>query len=245
MNDWPVNINIVMKSLADKHILKQIQFHDTLNPLLWTGDKLRPEVRLKLFQAAVAFYRFLDLPRLIVKDIIITGSNAAYNYTELSDIDVHLLVDFTHSSCPQMASNFFTTKKALWSKTYDVTVRTHAIELYVEDIDVPVVANGIYSILHAKWLRTPSREPPKADDEALTQKVKAFAAEMDALLSGQPTIRDIDEMLNLIYELRQNGLMNGGEFSVENSAFKALRSLGYLDKLHDKRIKIKDAALSL
>jgi hypothetical protein len=233
------------ETLTNRTILKQIRFHGSLNPRLWRNDTLRPEVRLKLLEAALAFYHFLDVDSLIVKDIIFTGSNAAYNYTVMSDIDIHLLVDFTNSACPDLATNFFTTKKALWSKTYDATVRSHAIELYVEDVADPVTANGVYSILRGHWLKIPSRDAPKPDDGAVVHKAQALADEIDGLLDGVPGVADINDMLSRLYVLRQNGLMNGGEFSVENLSFKALRSLGYIDKLHDKRVEIRDEELSL
>jgi hypothetical protein len=226
-------------------ILSPIQFHDALNSRLWRGDKLRPEVRLKLFQAAVAFYRFLDIPKLVVTDIIITGSNAAFNYTRLSDIDIHLLVDFANTACPALASNFFTTKKALWAKTYDVTVHGHPLELYVEDTDEPVKANGVYSVLHGEWIKVPTQSKPTLDDSAIKHKVRSFAAEIEAMLEGEPTNKDIGTMLRKLYVLRQNGLLKCGEFSTENLAFKSLRAMGYIDLLHDKRTAIRDAELSL
>jgi hypothetical protein len=221
-----------------------LTFHGHLNPRLWRNETLRPEARLKLFQAAVAFYRFLDVPHLVVRDIILTGSNAAYNYTRLSDVDVHLLVSFSHTTCPALASNFFNTKKSLWSKTYDVTMRGHTIELYVEDTAEPVKANGVYSILHALWLKSPSKVKPTFDDTAVEAKVSSLADEIDSLLNGEPAVIDIDQMLRKLYTLRSNGLLNGGEFSTENLAFKTLRNLGHIDKLHAKRIELRDKKLS-
>lgn len=228
-----------------KEIRNQVQFRDILNPRLWTGNRLRPEVRLKLFQSAMAFYRFLAIPSLIVKDIVLTGSNAAYNYTVHSDIDVHLLVNISGSDCPDLASNFFNTKKALWSRTFDVNIRHHPLEFYVEDTATPVIANGVFSILHNKWLKVPDRTPPHTDDFALEHKVDALITDINTLLDSEPSIVDLDKMLQKLYDLRQNGLMHGGEFSIENLAFKVLRSLNYIQKLYDKRTDIRDKELSL
>ena len=222
-----------------------IRFHARLNPRLWRHEKLRVEVRVKLMQSAVAFYRFLDLPALRINDIILTGSNAAYNYTRVSDIDVHLIVDFSKTSCPTLVDNFFNTKRNLWAQTYDVAVRGHTVELYVEDVDDPVNANGIYSLLHGDWLKLPKPQPPSPDDTAIEQKSSAYADEIDSLLDADPTIDDINQMLGRLYTLRQNGLMAGGEFSTENLSFKVLRNAGYIERLHDARIGIRDRALSM
>lgn len=231
--------------VAPLPISRIIRFHSRLNPRLWYRHELRIEVRLKLLQAAIAFYRFLDLPALRIKDIIITGSNAAYNYTALSDIDVHLVVDYKRTTCPTLASNFFFTKKALWGKTYDIVVREHPVELYVEDTAEPVKANGVYSVLHNHWIKTPTDTPPTRDDSAVEQKAQAYVDEIDNLLNGEPNIAAIDQLLGRLYTLRQNGLLAGGEFSVENLAYKSLRTLGYIEKLHDARVKRRDHELSM
>jgi hypothetical protein len=225
---------------------KIIRFHKRLNPRLWQPQhRLRTEVRLKILENSIAFYRFLDVKGLIVSDIILTGSNAAYNYTLQSDLDVHLLVDFSRTPCPDMASNMFITKKTLWNQSYNITINDHPLELYVENTADPVNAKGVFSVLHNRWLKIPSRTPPSYDDVAILTKAEVYAAEIDALLAGESTIAMIDEMLHRLYHLRQNGLMSGGEFSAENLTYKTLRAIGYLQKLYDERTKLHDQRLSV
>jgi len=220
-------------------------YHRRLNPRLWRSHRLRIGVRLKLMQTAIAFYRFLDIPQLPVRDIVLTGSNAAFNYTSLSDIDLHLLVRYDETSCPALAGNFFTTKKSLWNQTYNIVIHHHPVELYVEDIADPVRANGIYSILHNIWLQTPTSTPPKRNDTAVLAKVGGYADEIETLLVGEPSPREVTDLLDRLQALRRNGLLRGGEHSVENVAYKTLRSLGFLQRLYDKRIELRDKSLSL
>ena len=230
---------------SSSSIKATIKFHRKLNPAFWRGDQLRTEVRLKLFQSALAFYRFLDIPGLVVKDIILTGSNAAFNYTALSDLDVHLVVNFSHTACPELADNFFTTKKSLWSQIHDVAIYGHPVELYVEDTAKPATANGVYSLLHSRWLKPPTQEPPRADDSAVAAKVKAYADEIDRLLESTPEADEIRAFLNRLRTLRQAGLLHGGEFSVENLTFKSLRALGYIPRLVIAQNSAADRSLSL
>jgi predicted nucleotidyltransferase len=220
-------------------------FQHRLNPKLWDNDRLKPIVRLKLFQAALAFYKFLDIPRLVVNDIILTGSNAAFNYTFLSDVDVHLIVDFAQTTCPALAENVFTTKKALWGRTYSINVFGCPVELYVEDANREVIANGIFSILHDRWIAKPSAERPEADDRAIAAKVSALGADIQGLLVDSPDGKQIDQMIKRLRAMRQSGLLSGGEFSDSNLAYKVLRDRGLIDRLYDKRIEIWDRALSL
>lgn len=220
-------------------------FHERLNPQLWDGDTMLPEVRVALLRAAKAFYEFLEIPGLRVEDIVFTGSNAAYNYTEFSDLDVHLIVDFSESTCPGLADNLFTTKKNLWNRVHDITVRGQDVEMYVEDTANPVTAQGVYSLLRGEWVHKPKPEKPSWDDHAIAAKVELFADRIEDLLDNDPTKAEIDRLADRLKRMRRSGLAKGGEFSVENLAYKGLRNLGFLDRLWSARLEIQDRELSL
>ena len=93
-----MNIN----ELDSYNLADAVKFHDRLNPRLWDNrEHLRPEVHATLMAITREFQEFLGVPDLDVVDITISGSNAAYNYTKNSDIDLHLVVkipDVKHSS---------------------------------------------------------------------------------------------------------------------------------------------------
>jgi len=79
---------------------ESIEKHDNLNPAIWDGDKLKPEVREKLLQIVDIFKQNLieDDIDLDIKDVYLIGSNAGYNYTKDSDIDCHIMADFSSLS---------------------------------------------------------------------------------------------------------------------------------------------------
>jgi hypothetical protein len=225
---------------------KYIVFHDTLNDKFWdSNNRMKPEVRLRLMKAAVQFYDFLELTDLRVEDIIVCGSNASFNYTDLSDLDVHLIVDFKKAPCPTLIENFFTTKKTLWNTLHNVKLRGQDVEMYVQDKEGALEANGVYSILRNKWLTIPKKSKPSWDDAAVVAKTNALANEIDAILDANPKSEDIDGMLARIKTMRRAGLAEGGEFATENLAFKSLRNLGYLNRLFVARNEIEDAQLSI
>ena len=173
-------------------IKNTIQFHKNLNPMVWKDHEMLPKVRLTLLKNALEFYKFLDIPNLVVRDIVLVGSNASYNYTKMSDLDVHLLVDFSGLACSDLAENVFTTKKALWSKTYDVKIHGHSVELYVEDKNHPAKSNGRYSILHGKWIKEPNPIKPNEDDSAIISKAKYFIEEINELIHNDPSEEEIE-----------------------------------------------------
>lgn len=221
--------------------------HDDLNPVLWDGDTMRLSVRVALLKAALAFAEFIDLKELKVDDVILTGSSASFNYTEFSDLDVHLIVSYEDTLGHELAENFFGTKKSLWNETHQITVKGYTVEMYVEDSADPVKALGVYSLLKGKWVKKPTMdEKPEWNDHAVAAKVDSLAETIDTILSKDDlTAEDIDTLIERIRKMRKAGLAERGEFSAENLAFKGLRNLGYMDRLYQARMKAEDDALSL
>ena len=66
---------------------------DKLNSELWDEDKkLRPEVRDRLMRIAEKFIKPTLGKGVTIKDITFTGSLANYNYSDMSDIDLHIII---------------------------------------------------------------------------------------------------------------------------------------------------------
>ena len=84
-----MNIN----ELETYNLADAVKFHSELNPRLWQNEQLRPEVEQQLRAIVDDFRQFLGIRDLDVRDITISGSNAAYTYTPHSDIDLHLVVN--------------------------------------------------------------------------------------------------------------------------------------------------------
>ena len=68
---------------------------DNFTPEIWENERLKDEVRQVLLEVAKDFFDGLDLGQIDILDIVLTGSLANYNWSEYSDADVHILVDFT------------------------------------------------------------------------------------------------------------------------------------------------------
>ncbi len=122
-----------------------VKFHTELNPALWDGDRMRPEVREALIKIADDFREFLGISDLAVEDITVSGSNAAYTYTPHSDIDLHLLVDFSKLNPDQVYQELFNAKKYQYNDQHDIKIRGYDVELYVQDAGKPVRSLGISS----------------------------------------------------------------------------------------------------
>ena len=218
-------------------------FHDTLNPALWKNDQLKSVVRLKLLQIAKHFIDFISIPKLNLKDITISGSNAAYTYTKHSDLDLHLIVDIDPSPAEYLKS-LFDAKKNQYNFNHNIKVKGIDVEVYVQDSEQAHHSAGIYSVLDDRWLNEPKVERVNVNDSDVQDKVNNYTDKIQQALRSR-NIELAQEIKDEIAKIRKSGLDKGGEFSVENLAFKVLRARGLIDKLRQHIYNLEDEQLSL
>lgn len=112
--------------------------HDTLNPALFgDSETLLGDVREALLKIAKDFTDTLDEDEVKYKlsDIKIVGSNCSYNYTDKSDIDLHLVFDlsmYDDAEKEQMAEMLYNYARRLWNNGHDVTIKGIPVEIFVE-----------------------------------------------------------------------------------------------------------------
>jgi len=211
-----------------------------LNPKIWEGNELKPEVREKLMDIARVFKEFIGIDITVV-DITVTGSNANYTWTEYSDLDLHLIVPGIPTESER---ELYTAKKALWAEQHNITIKGLPVECYVQGDEETHHSTGVYSIAKNQWLTKPKKIKPDVDDAAVTAKKDSIVHDIEtALLS-----KDIERLRTVkerITKMRKSGLARAGEWSVENLVFKVLRNLGFIDKITDLIRELEDQELSL
>jgi putative chitinase len=219
-----------------------VKFHRRLNPRIWGRDEhLLPEVREKLLTIAENFQEFLGVEDLNVRDITISGSNAAYSYTKNSDIDLHLVVAMPADPVYQ---ELFNAKKYQYNDEHNIKIGGADVELYVQPADQPHISQGIYSVQDNDWISIPQRKRARVDDACVRDKVSDLDARIhDAVRSGDES--KIATLADKIKAMRQVGLEQHGEFGCENLAFKMLRNSGCIKLLWDARRAAQDRELSL
>lgn len=224
-----------------------LQYHDVLNPKLWDDNKLKEEVKDKLIEIGNTWIDWAGIPPNAVKDLLLVGGNANYNYTDYSDLDLHILVDPKEiKNCPEFFDDYMKDKKQLWSLTHDISIYDHDVELYAQDMNDEFPKDqGVYSLTDDKWLSEPTRQEVNLDDPQITQKVKEYIDKIDGLIASNAEDESFSKLKKKFRDMRSAGIKRAGEFSIENLVFKELRNLGYLDKM-TKYIKSKqDERLSL
>jgi len=233
-----------LKELDSFKISDAISFHDELNPNLWDGQRLRPEVKDQLLIIAKDFLEELGVDDLDVKDITVSGSNAAYSYTPHSDLDLHILVDLSEMDNDEIYRELFNAKKIIYNDTHNITIHGVPVELYVQDAREPVVSLGEYSILQNKWLRIPTKRRANLDQTATKQKYEKLLDIIKRTLKSK-NILQVSKVIQKIKQYRKAGLDKGGEFGPENLAYKVLRKQGLIDKLYQLRDKLHSEKLTI
>lgn len=228
-----------------------LRYNEKLNPALWDEDgHLDPIVRAHLLAIAKEWQDTAYITDDVLTDIIMTGGNCNYNYTDESDIDVHLVVDMALMPVtdPDLLTDYIKTKKDIWADRHnDITIKGYPVELYAQDISV-VYNNdhGVYSLMFDKWLVFPQHfDNIDYNDPVFVGKVNKFMRSINTAIKDKVPVDVAKELMKAITSPRANAIATGGEFAQDNLVFKELRNRGYLQKISDYIRKTSDAQLSL
>lgn len=217
---------------------------DTLNPKFWDGDKLDSRVREHLLKIASVFYESLKIKQP-VDDIIFTGSSANYNWNVKSDIDLHLIINYSKiDSDEEFVKEYMLSHKANWNEAHDVHIKKVPVEVYVQNLNEKLYAGGIYSVLRDEWIKEPKKENVKIDSKMVQHKAEPVKRAIDKAIASNDYDK-MDKLVEKIHDMRSVGLESGGEFSLENLVYKYLRNEGYLDKIYDAKQTNLDSNLSM
>jgi hypothetical protein len=223
-----------------------LQYHSELNPKFWVNIFLKEEVRKKLLEIAKEWLKFAEIPNSAVKDIVFTGGNANYNYTDDSDIDVHIILD--KSKIPNCSDEeYFKDKKLIWSLTHDISVYGAEVEVYAQLGEVNIPKNqGVYSLKTGKWVVKPENlELDFEHDDLLKKKIDDAIYQIDHALENTTDTKAAEKLLEKFQKLRKHSIAKSGEFTQDNLVFKELRNRGYIDKIRKFIITMTDKKLSI
>ena len=182
-------------------MITEYETQSTLNPKLWDGTRLKPKLDKKFIRIAKAFYDFLEIETPIL-DIILIGSNANYNWTEHSDIDLHVVIDYQSiNKNLHLVKNYMMAKKSLWNANYPLTYQGMAIELYAQDLEESHFASGVYSIMNDEWITIPKKIEFKIDKDLLETKIKNWTEKIDNAIRESKKQNKDGKKLSIIKEI--------------------------------------------
>ena len=223
-------------------INEKIEIHDELNPKIWDGYKLREDVEKKLIDTVNEFIRSLDVSINVV-DVNIVGSNASFNYTDTSDLDVHIVANLEADGCDKaLLMMIYDKEKKEFNEKYDIKIRGIDVELYVEDVKSNTVSNGIYSLLRKEWIKKPVKiDIPNIN---VDKEVSVWKDKIEGAVESK-NVESLNRLLNTLYLVRKNSIAVDGEYGKGNLIFKGVRSLGLIDRIRNTIVDKRSNELSI
>lgn len=229
----------------------------------WVEEKLNKDVKETIKAIVDSFMEFANIETSKIKKIILIGSICNYNWSKFSDVDVHIVIDYSKiDKRKDFVQEYFDSKKQLWNDEHQkLKIFGHKVEIYVQDINDEVSSDGEYDVTHDKWVSKPEKDD--SIDELVYSnkgKIKKKSLEIIKQISNvEKTVKKetsksklkaqqnkVDELLNKLKELRKKGLSSkDGEYSVGNLVYKCVRRTGYFDKLWDLSVLIFDKMNSI
>jgi len=207
--------------------------------------KLDPLIRRKLMKIADEFIEQNSyvIKKSNVEDIQLIGSICSYNWNEKSDIDLHIILDYSEMKGDEdLIQSAMWGIKFEWNTDHDIKIKGFDVEIYVENIGSIKHTSAIYSVKNNEWVKEPVYSPPKIDEEEIRKKYNDLSFAINKLenklvlatiipTNSRNLYNLAKRLIKKITKMRKDSLKKGGEFSPGNLAFKKLRSEGYIAKL--------------
>jgi len=251
------NIQIVDELIEEignnQEIVKSFEVRNSLSTDIFKEEGgeffMHKEIRERLIEITENFMDFIDID-FFIHDIILTGSLANYNWSKFSDVDLHILIDYDETDYNlDLLKGFFDSKRSVWNKQHDITIKGFDCEIYVQDVNEKHHSSGVYSVLNDKWVVKPKKKVGSIDKEMIIKKASDFEDRINQIEndfnSGKEVSSSIKSLKDKLKKFRQSGLDGDGEFSYENLSFKLLRRNGYIEKLLNIQTSSTDKKLSI
>tara|TARA_R100001129_G_scaffold173488_1_gene145063 strand:- start:69 stop:845 length:777 start_codon:yes stop_codon:yes gene_type:complete len=220
---------------------------------LWTrNQQLKPEILQAALRIANEYFEDLKLdPNIRIKDITLTGSLASYSWSDVSDFDLHILIDFNQLGNRELFEDYLRQKSRVWNMIHKILLKGFEVEIYIQDANEPHHSAGVYSLMNNRWLKRPTSTRVNIDYQAVKEKAAKIMDEIDDAydMFAEKEFLQAKEVGDAIMErikrYRKAGLESGGIYSVENLVFKVLRRNDYLEKLNNVRTDSYDALMGV
>lgn len=239
--------------------LSSFAVNDRLNPKIWVNEKINSDVRLKLLEIADDFVDSLSMDWVKPIDILFTGSLANYNWSEYSDIDLHILYDFNEIyENTEFVEDYFRAKRSLWNDKHEgISIYGFPVEISAEDANNPAKSSGVYSLEENKWVKLPKDlSDARLNVDYIKETSADYMTKIDDMMDEFESAEDTEKlekinkraerMFDRLKDMRKKSLeTEAGEMASDNIVWKVLRREGYTDKLCDLMDNTYDKMMSL
>ena len=246
-----VDIATLVEAETRRLDIASLKVRDELSPDFWTGTSLILSAYRKMLRIGNFFFESLDLGEDIrYEDIVFTGSLAGYNWSRYSDVDIHIVLDYTKvNEDEELVGELLRAKTANWESKHQIEIEDYPVQLFVERAGEGRHANGSYSLTRGEWIDTPEKVDTQIAKKSISRKAHKIIKEIDTveqMLESQDYRKALETARNIkshIRRMRQAGLDSGGELSTENLVFKVLRRGNEIERLSNLVVKAYDTLM--
>lgn len=213
-------------------------FPTVLDPRLWDGDKLRPEVRTRALEIVTDLFADLKMPDLTIKNIEIRGSTVSYEYDDNADLSVRVFLDTSnYRGDVKQLNALLKTYTDYLEAVYEGNLLLRGVPLEPQFYAVkspsqePQAGIGHYSLTDDAWMEHPSMQESRFDRNQIMADAKGFITKYNGLVSDYFADKksfDCSRLGALTKEMRSYrgaGIDKDGTRSTPNLTYRMLRRL--------------------
>lgn len=219
--------------LADAELYTHV--HDNLNTAIFDNSGLMwSNVRDSIIHTVDCLLPEFTKYQIQVHDVVLVGSNATYVYNKNSDLDIHVVGDYSSLT----ADIINQTLKDFYDKNYIPGIAGHDLEIIMSHYrGYLAVSDGIFSLKNNQWVRRPTHDLV-FDLGHLRHDLSYLISVYDQAMS----CTDFGELKKKVFEFRnyvRQGLYQDGYTSSRHVALKILRNQGIVRAMYDYHDRIK------
>ena len=230
----PPKLAIISDRQLNAIVDQMTRFSKRLPTQFFDGIMLKETVREKSIAFANARFMELGLPGLQIVDMLYVGSLASYEFDDLSDVDIHIIIDPAsfpgekvmlrrYLSKINDLNEFLYGRVTFYGRKADFSFYADKVENRIE----PGV--GIYSLFAEYWPSAPLPAPMQFSRERIMVELKDFIGRYNGLAAAYAKDKrsfHCDAFSNLREEVRlyrRKGIAKDGIRSTENIVYRSLR----------------------
>jgi len=215
----------------DKFLTDLYPLKSSLNPEFWTStQELKPNIQKAMLTWADRFIKEMRINKARVVDIQFKGSLANYVYHDMSDVDVHIIVDRDPTNA-EMAG-ILEKQRKYFNDTNNYTIFGYPVEFFIKPVTAVHSSDAVYSVLKGDWIRKPNPDKNKEIDNIKKYFIPWYNSILEAYNSTLDKTQDKEQAMNAalksfaLVQNKRNEVLDGSpgaEYKPENLAFKAIK----------------------
>lgn len=171
MKKMQERLDSVSKDISSHYLKESVldPLRNRLNPNIWTRTNiLIPSVKRKIVSS---IQNWAKKNKIEIKELFLLGSNTGFQYTNSSDVDIHVVIDEE--------------TKELWKDLpkFKIVGTNNIVEYYLKNEAPNKDQGSSYDILNDEWITKPISESPFENYKAISEIARFFVLGMDAALS--------------------------------------------------------------